>query len=230
MAPRIAYATAVAALGALLVSKQFVFVWAPIQKWVPGRDVLSVVLGALLVVLAVGLGWRKTVARAGTALAIVFAGWLVLLQAPRIAVAPGAEFLWAGGAQIATAIAAAWIAAGRAPRPARVMFAVALLPIGLHHFLAEGAVGAVPAWLPFRLGWLYLTGAAHIAAGLAILVGIVPRWAAMLEAIMIAGFVLLVHVPGVIDAPADPLQWTMLVVASVIGAAAWVVAASYRRR
>jgi hypothetical protein len=45
-----------------------------------------------------------------------------------------------------------------------------------------------------------------------------------------SSFVLLVHVPGMIDTPADPLQWTMFFVASTIGGAAWIVARSYATR
>lgn len=44
------------------------------------------------------------------------------------------------------------------------------------------AVELVPTWLPLRVSWVYLTGAGHVAAGLAILIGVVPRLAAVLEA------------------------------------------------
>ena len=85
----------------------------------------------------------------------------------------------------------------------------------------------MPTWLPFPLAWACLTGAGHIAAGLALLLGIAPRLAAVLEASMVSAFVILIHVPGVIGSPRDGLQWTELVVASVIGGAAWIVARSY---
>jgi uncharacterized membrane protein len=105
---------------------------------------------------------------------------------------------------------------------------VALPVFGIHHFFhAAEAAAAIPAWLPFPLGWGYLTGVAHIIAGVAILVGIMPRLAATLEAIMIGVFVLLIHVPGMLAAPADPLQWTMFLVAAAIGSAASIVARSY---
>jgi uncharacterized membrane protein YphA (DoxX/SURF4 family) len=113
-------------------------------------------------------------------------------------------------------------------RMARALYAVGLPLLGFHHFFdAPGAAEAVPAWLPFRLGWAYLTGAGHVAAGVAILLGIVPRLAATLEAIMVTVFVLLIHVPWVIGAPGDGLQWSMLFVASAIGGASWIVARSY---
>jgi uncharacterized membrane protein len=234
------YAASVAGIAVLLLARQFVYVWAPIQKWVPARDLVASCAGALLLLAAMGVFWRKTGAAAAATLAVLFVAWLVLLQAPRLIASPSREILWSGAAQILSVVAGSWIlfvassrsslAGSRAIRAARVLYGIALPVFGLHHFLSmPGAAEAVPAWLPARAGWVYLTGAAHVAAGLAILFGIVPRLAATLEAMMICAFVVLVHVTGVITAPKDPLQWTMLFVASVIGGAAWMVARSYGR-
>jgi uncharacterized membrane protein len=232
------YAAAIAGMAVLLLSRQFVYVWAPIQKWVPGRDLLASCAGALLLLGALGMFWRKTGAAAAAILAVLFVAWLVLLQAPRLIAAPSREILWSGAAQILSVVAGSFIlfaessrsslAGSRAIRVARILYGIALPVFGLHHFLSmPGAAEAVPAWLPARAAWVYLTGAAHVAAGLALLFGIVPRLAATLEAIMISAFVVLVHVTGVVAAPRDGLQWTMLFVAAVIGGAAWIVARSY---
>ncbi|HEY3816855.1 MAG TPA: hypothetical protein VGL81_06785 [Polyangiaceae bacterium] len=239
------YAAAVAGLGVLLLSGVFEYVWAPVPRWVPWRNVLAYAAGALMLVSAVGLPWRKTRMRSSAILTLLFLAWLLVLQMPRVIAAPSKEGLWAGGGQIATVVAGSWILfaslasptegrgrlvrGDRAVRMARSLFALALPLFGLHHFLdMAGAADAVPAWLPFRLGWAFLTGAGHVAAGAAILFGIVPRLAATLEAVMVSAFVVLVHLPGVIGAPRDALQWTMLVVASAIGGATWIVAGSFR--
>jgi hypothetical protein len=56
------------------------------------------------------------------------------------------------------------------------VFAAALPPIGLSHLLyADATAQLVPSWLPLRHGWAYVTGAGHVAAGVAIVLGIVPR-------------------------------------------------------
>jgi uncharacterized membrane protein len=237
------YAASVAALGALLLAAKFAYVWARIPEWVPGRDVLASIVGAVMLLLAAGLLWRRTVVPSAAALTFLFLGWLVFLQVPRIAHSPSKEFLWAGGAQIVTVVAGASILFASLASPtgapqllrgergvqlARSLYAVALPLLGIHHFAdLAGTAEAVPAWLPFRFALGALTGAAHVAAGIAILFRIVPRLAATLEAIMILAFVLLVHAPGVIGEPGDRLQWSMLVIASLIGAAAWIVARSY---
>jgi uncharacterized membrane protein YphA (DoxX/SURF4 family) len=236
------YAAAVAGLGVLLASDMFAYVWAPIPKRVPGREMLACAAGALLFIAGLSLFWRKTVVFSSTLLAFLFLGWLLLLQAPDLIANPREEGLWAGSGQLATAITGAWILfasfaspedrgrwvrGDRGVRAARLLYAVALPLFGIHHFYdLPGAAEAVPAWLPFRLAWASLTGVGHIAAGVAILLGIVPRLAATLEAIMISSFVLLVHVPGIVGAPRDALQWSMGIVASVISDAAWIVARS----
>jgi uncharacterized membrane protein len=158
--------------------------------------------------------------------------------------APLVEVNWLGFGEIAVIVAGGWVlfAAERAGRKsynlgfatgerglriARLLFALALIPIGLSHFVyARETIGFVPAWLPFRGGWAYLTGAGHIAAGLGVLFGVVPRLAAMLEAGMIGVFTALVWVPLVVAAPTSQLPWTGFLISWTIGAAAWVVAGS----
>jgi len=108
--------------------------------------------------------------------------------------------------------------------------ALALLPIGLSHFVyVNETAQMVPAWLPARTGLAYLTGAGHAAAGLGLLFSIVPRLAATLEAVMMSSFVLLIHIPAVAHAPTDRLQWTMLSVATALAGSAWTVAGSFTR-
>jgi len=75
----------------------------------------------------------------------------------------------------------------------------------------------VPGWLPYHSGWVGLTGACHIAAGLGVLFGVYARLAAILEASMITIFTLLVWVPGL------PHTWTPVLISLAIGNGAWAV-------
>lgn len=113
----------------------------------------------------------------------------------------------------------------------RRIFGLAILPVGVSHFVyLSMATTMVPTWLPFREGWVQLTGAAHLAAGLALLVGILPRLAARLEAAMIAAFGLLVWVPAIIAAPGVGSNWNALWVTWEVAAAAAVIAAELSSR
>jgi uncharacterized membrane protein len=149
---------------------------------------------------------------------------------------------WEGCGLNMTVIAGGWIlyalarasragggrlAGDRGARRARRVFAAGIPLIGLAHFVnAREATAYVPSWFPLPIGWVYLTGAAHVAAGLALLFGVVARLAAVLEAAQITAFVIIAHIPAVCRAPADRLEWAQLVYAVAIAGAAWLVAAT----
>jgi uncharacterized membrane protein len=197
-----------------------------VPDWVSARSTLALVSGAILIVGSLAAPWRS-LGWGRLILPSFYALWVFVLHLPNFASAPNvgsllgvAEILSlaAAGMALAPASQAAWL------KPAaRVTYGLCPLVFGLSHIVyADGAAAMVPAWLPDRLFWVYLTGAAHIAAGLAILSGILARLAIRLLALMCGSFVLLVHVPGVAAAPTDRLQWTMLAMAMSITGAAWL--------
>jgi uncharacterized membrane protein YphA (DoxX/SURF4 family) len=125
----------------------------------------------------------------------------------------------------------------RAVRAAQVLFGLICVFYGWSHFsYADYTASMVPTWLPSRLGFAYLTGLGHIAAGIGISVGVLPRLAATFEALMMSLFGLLVWVPSFFAQPrpswATPPenQWSELVVNLVLAAAAWIVATSLKNR
>jgi uncharacterized membrane protein len=78
-------------------------------------------------------------------------------------------------------------------RMARVLFAISLIPIGLSHLVySKATADLVPQWLPFRIGWAYLTGVVQMACGIGLLFSIYPRIAAWAETGMLSLFTLLV--------------------------------------
>jgi len=238
------FAVGLAGLGVLsLISGDFAFVWQPVPAWVPWRESLAHASGILLLAGGTGLLVKRTAELSALVMTIYLLGWVLLLQTPRAAQAPLNVGSWMGFAENLWLMSGGWIlfvslvgpgntlsmkfAAGT--RIARFLFGVSCLELGLSHFVyAEGTAGMVPAWLPDRLGFAYLTGAGHFAAGIGILFAIFPRLAATLEAGMISLFVLLVHVPGVVSAPASRLPWTMLFVATALAGAVWAIARSLR--
>ncbi|HEX4029041.1 MAG TPA: hypothetical protein VHX20_01690 [Terracidiphilus sp.] len=87
----------------------------------------------------------------------------------------------------------------------------------------------MPAWLPHRIFWAYLTGVGQMACGVGVLVRLWPRVAASVEAGMIGLFTLLVWAPAIAAAPRTRLPWTAFFISWVIAAAAWVVAENVKR-
>ncbi len=244
---RVLLAIGLIGLGVLsVIYGDFALQWQPVPSWVPWRQALAYVSGAVMLASGVGLLFRRAAAPSSRVLIVYLVFWWVLLKIPRVVMDPSVEGNWLGCGEIAVLVAGGWVlfatlggewrglklkfATGeKGIRLARLLFAIALPPIGLSHFVYTTEVlNLVPAWLPERPVWAYLAGSGHIAAGLGVLLGIYPRLAATLEAGMISAFTLLVWVPGVAAAPTNRLQWTAFVVSWTIGAAAWVVADSYR--
>lgn len=237
------FSVGLAGLGILsLISGDFAFSWQPVPAWLPWRENLAHASGIILLVGGIGMLVKRIAGPFALGMTIYLLSWLFLLQAPRVAQAPGNVGMWLGFCENLVLVTGGWMLfvsllgpgdrmsiGFSGPRLGRLLFGVSCLVLGLSHFVyADGTASMVPMWLPDRLGFAYLTGAAHFAAGAGILFGTVPRLAAAMEAIMISSFVLLVHIPGVIATPNSRLQWTMLFVASALAGAAWTVAASFQ--
>jgi len=241
---RVGYSIGLAGLGILgMVYGDYAINWQPIPAGLPAREVLAYVAAVVSIGVAVGLWIPRAAAVSAMVLAVYLAvGW-VLPQIVKMTPHPEVLAMWLGVCEPLAAASGAWIlwrllAAGttseRSLRIARTVFGVACLVFGASHLVyAEFTAGMIPAWLPLRLPLAYLTGAAHIAAGLALFTGIQARLAAVLEAVMMCGFVLLVHVPSLVDPPAWApnvrMQWTGLLWALVLTGSAWSVAASVDR-
>jgi uncharacterized membrane protein len=243
---RVFFALGLIGLGALsLAYGDFALQWQPVPKWVPARTYLAYASGAVMIAAGAGLLSRRTAVRSSGVLLVYLLLWLLLLKLPPVVMAPLIEVNWLGFGEIAVIVAAGLVlfatdreqidssnltfATGKSGlRIARFLFALALIPIGLSHFVyAPQTIGFVPTWLPFRPALAYLGGAGHIAAGLGVLFGVLPHLAALLEAAMIGVFTALVWLPLVVTTP-NQLNWTALLVSWTIGAAAWVVAGSLK--
>src|SRR4030081_649648 len=237
------FAVGMIGLGILaLVYGDFALVWQPVAPWIPGRTVLAYASGLIMLFGGVGLLLRATAAWSARILFPYLIVWL-LLKVPALVVAPQIEAVWLGFGEIAVLVAGGWVLfatlagpRGGSPltfamgengiRLARILFAVSLIPIGLSHLVyVKETADLVPAWLPYRAGWAYLTGAGQIACGLGVLISIFPRVAAMTEAGMISLFTLLVWGPAILAAPRARLPWTAFFISWAIASAARVVVA-----
>jgi uncharacterized membrane protein len=238
------FAVGMIGLGILAkVYGDFALVWQPVARWVPGRTAFAYGSGLIMLLGGVGLLLTATAAWSARILFPYLILWL-LLKVPALLVAPQMEAVWLGFGELAVLMTGGWIlfaklAGLREGSPltfatgengiylARMLFAVSLIPIGLSHLVyVKETAELVPAWLPYRVGWAYLTGAGQIACGLGVLFSIFPREAARAEAGMISLFTLLVWGPAILAAPTTRLPWTAFFISWAIASAAWVVAQS----
>jgi uncharacterized membrane protein len=238
-------ALGLAGIGALsLGSGDFAYVWQPVPMWVPGREFLAYASGILLVAGCIGLLLKRTAGLAAFIVAAYVLLWVLVLQVPRVINAPGDMGMWLGMSLTLILMAGGWILfaslagpqdrIGRSfitsengMRVARFLMGAGCFGCGLSHFVYTAATASmVPAWLPDRVGFAYLTGAGHCAAGIGLMLAIFPRLAATLEAAMLSLFVLLIHIPAVVAEPGSRMYWTMAFIASAYAGSVWNAARS----
>ena len=233
-------------LGALGFGRgDFAQIWQPGPTWVPARTALVYLTALISLAGGAGLLWRRTAPVASRVLFIALLVWLLLLRFPNLFYEhPLVLVAWTFGAT-AVMLAGAWIlyvqlagerdrsrlgfmADQRGVRIAQALYGVSLIPFGLAHFMYLGATTVlIPAWLPWHAAWAYFTGAAFIAAGLAVAFGYSSRLAAVLSTLQMALFGLIVWVPRAIAGTLSEFQKGEFIATWVLTAGAWVVAESY---
>lgn len=238
----IGLAVSMLGLGLLgFVSGDFALNWQPVPAWVPGRTLLAYVTAAVFVALGAGLLVDRYKHSFAIATAVAFFVWAVLLHGPGVATNPLSILPWLGFTErLEVAAGALMLAATQVPGTefarramlvGRFAFGACLPVFGLSHFAyAQFTADMIPAFIPAHLFFAYLCGAGHVAAGVAILANVLTRVAAIAFAAMVSGFVLLLHIPRVIADPGNRTEWTMLVIAMTISAAAWCMAGSVARK
>jgi uncharacterized membrane protein len=241
------FSIAALAIGVLsLYFRDFAAPWQPVSTAFPFRSVLACLSGVFLLCTGVALWTKRAAVMAAFALTAYWALWAVIRVSheasniahayawlgifENLAIMTGALLLYSSLAAGGGAPHMKFLAGSDGQRLGRALFGVSCLVFGVSHFVyADFTLGMIPTWFPDRLGLAYLTGAGHLAAGLAILAGVLPRLAATCEALMMSVFVLFVHVPSIGAAPPPfwaqtyQAQWTLLLGALTLAASAWVV-------
>jgi uncharacterized membrane protein len=244
------FGVSVAGLAILsLVYGNFAPVLEPFPAWLPWPNDWAYGFGAILLAASAGLFF----ARPAPASAITIGAYAMVWTAARarpVVLQPLVVGSWYGLGEALAPLLGAWIlyavlrrryggpaatvmTGDRALRVARVLFGAACVAYGAAHFAyAAYTAKMVPAWLPAPKGIAYLTGAFHAAAGLGLLIGVLPRLAATLEATMMSLFGVLVWLPSFFAQPVPEwaasaqVRWSETLVTFLLAASAWIVAAS----
>ena len=229
---RVFFAVTIIALGILDLVYRDTLMWKVLPKGLPvsATTALSIMTGVLLIVAGAGLLTPKFQLVASRVLLVFLCAWDVLVGIPPVIESPGTEVRWLVLGMMTIVLMAGWLLAGKGQvAAARTIVGLSLLPVGLSHFsYQQTTLDLVPLWMPARLFVVYLVGAAHAAAGVGLLFGVVPRLAARMEAGMLLAFAVLVWIPKVTTNPAVHFNWTELLGTVMIGAAMWVVADSWK--
>ena len=238
----ISLAASALGLGVLgFITGDFALNWQPVPASVPARTTLAYLTAGLFGILGAGLLIDRYRHRCTLAIAVAFLVWALLLHGPGVGADPLNVLPWLGFTErLEVAAGALMLAATQAPGTpfarwgmlvGKISFGVCLPIFGISHWsYPQFTADMIPAFIPAHLFWAYFTGAGHFAAGVAILTNVLARLGAILFALMVSGFVLLLHVPRVLGEPGSRAEWTMIVIAMTIAAAAWCAAGSLAGR
>jgi uncharacterized membrane protein len=240
------FAATAIALGILeLRHGDFGPLWQPPPRGLPLSAALAYLCASISLLCGVGLLWQRTAGVASRVLLAYLLVWLVLFRGGQLLVSPTTQDSWSGWGETAVLVAGSWVlyawfdsnwdkgrlafAVGdKGVAIARLLYVSALIPFGVAHFnYFKETASLVPHWLPFPSAWAAFTGAAFLAAGIAVLMDRYARLAAALSAVEVGLFTLLVWVPIVASGP-NAFQWSEFVISSAVTAGAWVVADSYQ--
>ena len=197
------------------------FVATLVPAWISGRLFWAYFVGVAFIAAAIGAVVPKMTRPAGILLGILFFLFVVTLHIPRIAAHSRDGNEWTSGFVALGICGGAWILAGATsskderqstvsfPKVGRYFFALAMLAFGVQHFINEKLTIRVgPPWFPGRPIWAYLTGAAFVLSGVAILLGQKARLAATLLGAILFLLFLFLHIPRILVNLHDPGPWT----------------------
>lgn len=239
------FAVTIISLGILGLIKSDLNFWELVYTTVPVARALAYICGFIPVACGIGLLLARAASPAARLLLAYLLLWLLVFRAPGLLHALTVDVYWSvceAGVMVAAAwVLYVWFAAGwdrqhlsfatsnTGLHIARALYGASIIPFGIAHFqYVEHTASMVPSWLPAHVAWVYFTGTAFIAAGIAVLIGVCARLAAVLSALQMGLFLLLVWVPAMATRSLNSFQWGEVLATWVLTAAGWVVADSYR--
>jgi hypothetical protein len=187
---------------------------------IPGLDVIAYISGILLLLAGVCIVFEKKIRPIslllGAQLLLIFCFWYIPHQfiftsnylklltwdtcLKELAIASGA-FIVAGCFSEKNEHGLIRLLARLIPS-GPILFSITMITFGtLHCLYANGVAGYAPAWLPYPVFWIYITGIALIGSGLAIMFKVKPHLIATLLGSMIFSWFIIVHIPKVLTAP-----------------------------
>ena len=113
----------------------------------------------------------------------------------------------------------------------RLFFAMPMAVFGTEHLVDTTEIAAlVPSWMPAHLFWTYLVGVGLIAAALSITVKRYSKLAAVLLGSMLLVFVILMHIPNIVETHGARLFWAIALRDTAFSGGAFALAGSLSKR
>lgn len=210
-------------------------------RWVPAPSLWAYLLGVCLISGGAAILLRKYDRQAALSLGWLTLALTVLLHVPRWQAEPlnaglltflGKGYMLSGAAFL---VAASLMPADRSSRQAayagRGFLSLFFILCGVEHFwLTQFVATLVPSWIPGHMFWTYFAGAALIAGGVGMFIPATARLAALLSALMVLSWVILLHIPRALANLHDSNETTAVFEALAVTGAALLVAHDVARR
>ena len=221
---RVFYGVSIAALGVLTIAHQdFPYMLIPPRhSWINSYELLLYIPGALLILAGACIAIKKWIMPVSLLLGAVLLLIFLFYFGP-YEIIGSANFMhfydWENALKELTFAGGAFVIAGCYPQEnknllirmlttliplGRILYSLTIISYGISHFLyAREAADYIPGWIPYHLFWMYIAGLGLLASGIAILLKIKMRLAAVLLGAMIFIWVIILHLPKAIAAPIE---------------------------
>src|SRR5437868_4021383 len=214
----------------------------PVIPWLPAIPSLAYPVGAILILCGASLLFQRNVVVSSITLGVLMLLCGLAFDVPRRPNLMSAE--WRTNVLEPIAIASlAWLAPGLGGIPkwlhrmSRYLLAFALTVFGIAHFQVFTFIASmVPGWIPWHWFWTVFFGVAFISAGVSFATGYLQRWAALGMGLMVALWLVTIHLPPVLNylrtpgAPQDPDKWSDVFIVVALWGGSWALAHNLRDR
>ena len=243
------FAVSMAAFGIQqFIIADFVPGLVPVSAGMPGRSFLVYLTGLVLIIAGASLLANQKARLMACLLGLLWLFCVILLHVPKLIANPKVGGAWTTAFETLAIGGAALVLTGTlsVDRPdlrgweramikalpvGRYLFGLSLPVFGILHFIyLDYVAGAIPAWIPGHVFWAYLTGVAHIAAGVSIITNILARLAAILLGWMFGLWVLLLHIPRAFASSHSRNEWSSTIIALAMCGGSLLIAGSLARK
>lgn len=197
-----------------ILAQDFIVSRPPAWNW-GAKEILPLILNAIVILLCIAILLNKMANKAAIALALIIfiinfllrhLPAMVKMDIQTLLLSNGYKALMFAGGAIILAIANSgkgsnkiWLIISAAA------FSLFFIISGRNHFKYDAFVNDfIPKYIPFHSFWTYFCGVALIAGGIGLLIKPVRTWAALLSAIMVLIWFLLLHIPRFFMNMKDP--------------------------
>ena len=220
----------------------------PLPAGMPGKAVLAIVTGIILIIAAVCIILNKMAKTASVAIGILFLIYLIYPHTPKLLSDIYGPNEWVvfletlcfsyGGFLLASKlpddsiILPKWNKAiNKIAAVGKYLFAISIFIFGIQHIIYEQFIlTLIPSWIPEQMLWSHLVKTAFLLTAMCLLLNIKSRLALSLLGIMFLSWLFVLHGPRVAASPKLEPEWISFFIAMAMSGICFMLASQQERR